>query len=497
MPILKQVRSTILDHHLFSKGETVVVGVSGGPDSLTLLHILRDLSKELGIELHVAHLNHKLRGASSDADASFVAGTARAWGLPATTKAQQVSEYSKEKHLSLEEAARIIRYKFLAEVARTVGARAVAVGHHGDDQVETILMHLLRGAGLAGLRGMTYLSPFPYVGEDDSAEAPTIQLVRPLLDVQRAEIEAYCRANGLLPQVDASNSDTHIFRNRLRIEVLPYLERINPNLRQVIRHGAHALSDDYDYLNGMAREAFSNVMIPEGGAAPAHNLARYVFDRERWRALPPSLQRGTLREAVKRLRRGLRNINWTHIEDARRVALEKGVGSEATLPTGLAVVVGYGEITIGETVKLPDIPLVHDSELRLKVGESRELPDSGWQVRVEESRNSGGSTQLGFIHRDTWTAEFDADKVRGSLSLRVRRPGERFEPKGLGGHHKSLHEYMIEEKIPRQVRDLLPILADDEKVLWVCGYRIDRRAKVNDRTERIITVGFLRLPVST
>lgn len=498
MSILKQVRSTILDHHIFSSGETVVVGVSGGPDSLTLLHVLRQLSLELAITLHVAHVNHKIRGENSDADAAFVSETAEAWGLPVSTKEVEVPEYAAERHLSLEEAARVLRYRFLAEVARKAGARAVAIGHNADDQVETVLMHLLRGAGLAGLRGMGYVSPYPYGDEEKPGDTSTIVLARPLLDVQRSEIEAYSRENGLEPRIDESNLDKSIFRNRLRLEVLPYLEQLNPNLRQVIRHSAHVLSDDYDYLNAMTLQAFSRVLIPERGETTAYHLARFVFDRERWRALPPSLQRSTLREAVKRLRRGLRNINWTHIEDARHVAIEKGAGSEAILPQGLTVIVGYDDITVGETVSMPNIPMVHGGGIRLKVGETHDLPDSGWQVKIEAfTRNDGAPEELVGTGRNPWRAEFDAHTIRGELALRTRRPGERFEPRGMGGHHKSVHEYMIEEKIPRQVRDLLPILADEEKLLWVCGYRTDRRAQVTSRTQKVISLEFFRLPDPT
>jgi tRNA(Ile)-lysidine synthase len=495
MPIADRVRTTIHDHHLISKGETVVVAVSGGPDSLTLLHLLLELGPERELNVHGAHLNHQLRGEASASDASFVAATARDLGVPATIEALPVAEFAREHHLSPEEAARIVRYRFLTQVAASSGAQVVAVGHNADDQVESIVMHMVRGAGLAGLRGMTYKSPIPdgdaFVGE---AGAP-VWLVRPLLEVGRADIEAYCRENGLNPRLDESNLDTTFFRNRIRREVIPFLEELNPNLREVLRRSARVLADDYDYLHAATQIAFAQVAIPEHGVIPASNLERFVLNLERWRGLPLSLQRATLREAVRRLRRGLRDIGWAHIEDARRVASEKGVGAEATLPQGLVLVVGYDDLIIGETMSLPDVPLLHTEMLELRVGATMDLPESEWRVRVEERRDFDAAEGRGEnrgADRHRWAAELDADKIRGWLVLRRRRPGERFEPRGLGGRHKSLHEFMIEEKIPRDIRDLLPILADEEKVLWVSGHRVDERANVTDQTNRGIGVEFFK-----
>ena len=495
MAIVQKVRTTILAHHLLPRGETVIVAVSGGPDSLALLHLLHSLSSELTSKLHVAHLNHQLRGAKSDADASFVGETATSMGLPATIEARNVAEYGRDHHLSPEEAARVIRYRFLAEVARTTGSRTIAVGHNADDQVETVIMHWLRGAGLAGMRGMTYKAHIPYAESHIRVNGSTLDLVRPLLDVERLEIESYCRESGLTPRFDETNLDTSFFRNRIRREVIPYLEQLNPNLREVVRHSASALADDYDYLHSVTGSAFDEIAVPEIGATLPADLARVVFDREKWQALPPSLQRATLREAIRRLRRGLRNINWAHIEDARRVGCEKGVGAEATLPQGLVLVVGYHDLTIGETVSFPNMPLLHADVLELQRGARLELPESGWQVRVEEEQSVVGMEkrrQFLDAKGNNWVATLDADRIRGRMRLRTRRSGERFEPLGLEGRHKSLHEFMIEEKIPRHVRDLLPILVDDEKILWVCGYRIDERVKVTEKTRRSLEVEFFK-----
>jgi tRNA(Ile)-lysidine synthase len=211
--LLDLVRRYAERYALWSDGEVVVVGVSGGPDSLCLLHLLRRLAPESHLTLHVAHLNHGLRGAAGEADAQAVAERAADWALPCTIGRADVPALAVESRTSLEEAAREARYAFLQAVARDRGARTIAVGHNADDQAETVLMHFLRGSGLAGLRGML---PRTALGERF--------LVRPLLDMPRSRIEAYCAASNLQPSRDLSNADTTIYRNRLRHELLPLLE---------------------------------------------------------------------------------------------------------------------------------------------------------------------------------------------------------------------------------------------------------------------------------
>ncbi len=486
MGILEQVRAAIAEHNLIARGDKVVVGVSGGPDSLTLLHILCALREELQIELHVAHLNHQLRGGDSDADAEFVARLAREWKLPRTIESRDVAAFAREQKLSIEEAARQARYAFLAEVARREDARVIAVAHHEDDQVETVLMHFLRGAGMAGLRGMRYESEFrdwrveiPVPNRQSQISAP--YLIRPLLDVTRAEIENYCKANSLTPRLDRSNLDTTFFRNRLRQEVLPYLEALNPNVREVILRTAHALADDYAFLQIKVQAAYVQVAHEENDAI--------VFKRDAWRALHPALQRGTLRAAVQQLRGDFRNIAWTHIEDARHTALEKGAGAKATLPRGLQLVVGYDEFTLGgekyfqRGAMLPDWPLLHADCIALTVPGVAELPESEWVVQTEiTSQKTEGA--------ERWTAPLDFEKCNGKFFLRRRLPGDRFQPAGLGGHTKSLQEFMIDEKIPRAVRARLPLLVVDDRIVWVCGFRVDERARVTPQTRQILSVVF-------
>ncbi len=474
MTLVNTLRDTIREHELLARGATVVVGVSGGADSLTLLHALKQLARETDWKLHVAHLNHQLRADASDADEQFVVWLAREWNLPIANARWDVRAYAEEAQLSIEQAARILRYRFLLSAAQQIRAQAIAVAHNADDQLETILLHFLRGAGLSGLRGMAYKTRLTTHDGDMMAD-----LVRPLLDVPRAEIDNYCIANHLEPRVDESNFDTTILRNRLRHNVIPYLETINPNLRAVVRHSALSLADDFAYIQQNVLGIFDRLARASDDA--------FVLDKKWFRALPANLQRGVLREAVSRLRR-LQNIGYQHIENARRVAAEKDAGAEATLPQGLLLVVGYDDVTIGEHLPLPDAPLLlHEETMALRAGDEIMLTDSDWGVRVTET-----GARKADAARGKWECWFDAEKMRGQLVLRARRAGERFAPRGMGGKHKSLHEFMIDEKIPRHLREYIPLLADDEKILWVVGYRASERARVTETTNHILRVEFFR-----
>ena len=476
MDVLSKVRETVNKYGLFRRGDGVVVGVSGGPDSLCLLHVLVRLQDEYRLRLHVAHLNHLIRGADADADAAFVAELAARWGLPATVEAIDVPAYAAEHRFSLEEAARRVRYQFLARVAQEVGAVSVAVGHNADDQVETIVMHWLRGSGLAGLRGMLPLSPL-------APDSP-LRLVRPLLEVTRSEIEAYCARHGLTPRFDRSNLDTTYFRNRLRLELIPYLETYNPDIRRILRRMALVLADDYDYLRGELLRIWPQVVKEE-------SLQAITFDLAAWRALHPSLRRATLREAIRRLRRALRNIDWIHIENAHRALMDKGTGTRVTLPQGLELRIGYHDFIIAPEGYIPlpeDIPLLFVESLPVSIPGLTPLPDSQWVLETRILRPEDLPSQWD-DNPDPWQAFLDHERTGSSLLLRRRLPGDRLRPLGLGGT-KKLNELMIDVKIPAVWRNLWPILASPQGIVWVPGVRIDERARITQDTRRVLWARF-------
>ncbi|RLC81124.1 MAG: hypothetical protein DRI61_04350, partial [Chloroflexi bacterium] len=345
-----------------------------------------------------------------------------------------------------------------------------------------VVMHWLRGSGLAGLRGMLPRTRLVVGGKEYD-----LWLVRPLLGVTRAEIEAYCREHGLQPRFDLSNLDTTYFRNLLRHELIPYLESFNPRFKELVRRSARLFADDYDFLHQQLEAVWPQVVESEEDEG-------IVFSLPRWRELHPSMQRAVLREAVRRMRRGLRDINWIHIEDARRALLTKGAGTKVTLPQGLLLTIGYGIFFIGEEGFTPqeDVPLLEGYELPLETPGVTKLPGTRWTVEVRILRRTELPSEWR-TNPDPWQAFLDKDKITGLLRLRTRLPGDRFHPLGLGGGRKTLHEFMIDAKIPQYLRDKWPLLVDDEKILWVAGWHISEKAKITRRTEAIIQVRFRKI----
>ena len=494
----RTVTTFIQREELLAAHHHVVVGVSGGPDSLCLLHLLCAQRDKLNIQVHVAHLNHLIRGADAEADAQFVSDQAAGWGVPCTVEARDVPAIARERGLAIEEAARRVRYAFLAHVACQVGARRIAVGHNADDQSETVLMHWLRGAGLAGLRGMlpaTRMDSLRLLGTDEppcsisTDQGRDLWLIRPLLETPRAQIEQYCRQHNLTPRFDRSNLDTTLYRNKLRHELLPYLERaFKPGLSEILRRSARVIRDDYDLLCTARDRAWTEIVRHSAPDA-------LVLDRERWQALHPSLQRATLRHAVQHLRRNLRDVNYVHIEAATGVARQGVVGAQATLPRGVMLTVGYTTLTVADSdhVPPPDFPALAAQEQGAAERIPLAIPGAtslGNQAVAKIQIVSHEALPAGWQHNaDPWRAYLDGDVLGQELYVRRRRAGDRFCPLGLGGKHKLVSELMVNLKIPAWWRDRVPLIVRaDDTVMWVCGWRIDDRAKVHDKTARVAII---------
>jgi tRNA(Ile)-lysidine synthase len=497
--VVDVVREYIQDEQLLEPGGTVVVGVSGGADSQCLLHVLHRLCTDFEWSLHVAHLNHSLRGAAADQDARAVKSLALQWGLPCTVGLVDVKKAKREQRLSLEEAARQARYDFLAGVARQVNATAVAVGHNADDQSETVLMHFLRGTGVAGLRGMLSATDLYMLGSkmDWSRDGdPAIRLVRPLLTVPRTDIEAYCEEHQLSPRFDTSNLDTTYFRNRLRHELFPVLETFNPNVKAALRRTASVVAADYELLGDVQAETWQRVVCEE-------NETSIKFDLVSWRELPLALRRETLRRAIFRLRPGLCDIAFVHIRQAIQVAADGGTGARAALPDGLELHVGYQRLEVCSMDAVPDPPpwplLWRRDPVPVVVPGATTLPAARrhagapqWRLEAEVWR---GDRDTITTNPDPWTAYVDADKLGSDLALRQRRPSDRFQPLGMGGDETKVAAFMVNAKIPRRWRGHLPLLVHNirgaEEIAWIAGWRIDERIKVTGDTRHVLRLRWL------
>ncbi len=320
--IARKLAGTVLEyihkHQLVPAQETVVVGVSGGPDSVCLLHLLWTLRENLQLRLHVAHLDHMMRGIESETDAAYVEDLAGQLGLPVTIERQDVDGYRKANRLTVEEAARDVRYEFLGRVAAGVGSSTVAVGHILQDQAETILMRFLRGAGALGLQGIQPAMVRRCEGRD-------VKVIRPLLEISRRDVERYNRSQGLIPREDPSNVSHSFLRNRVRHHLIPVLHEYNPRIEQALLRTAEALTADSAFLDEQASQLWETlVSLEEGTVSLSMDIRR----------LHVALQRRLLREAVKTILGDIQDVEWKHIEKMRSAfALPKG--KRISLPRGL------------------------------------------------------------------------------------------------------------------------------------------------------------------
>jgi len=461
----------IKQHGLVPAGEKVVVAVSGGADSVCLLHTLVCHREALGIELHLAHLNHQLRQAESDADAKYVSRLAHEMGVPATVECRDVAAYQRQTGCSLEEAAREVRYCFLDEVADAVHASRVAVGHTCDDHVETILMHLLRGSGTAGLRGLQPRSLLRY-----RKNRSPLEVVRPLLEVTRQETADYCRQHNLKPRTDSSNVSPDFLRNRIRLELLPLLRTYNPGIDDALLRLAATAGDDAAYIEAQASQAWNEVSEKEKGAI--HLDARLV-DK-----LPRPIQRQLFRMAIRAIKGNLKDIEAGHIE-AMVSFLAKPAGKLLCLPENLRLTTGYGRLVLSSDLSYP-VPLP-DLEKNCKLNVPGDIVFPGWRVRAEivEGKFHGGE--------DRFSASFDLRKAGTELMVRRRQPGDRLQPLGMG-QVKKLQDFMVDARIPRMWRDRVPLVCSPAQILWVVGWRIDDRVKVTEATEKTLSLTFERTP---
>lgn len=485
--LFQTVVAYLTDQRLLEPGATVVMGVSGGPDSVVLLHLLHRLAGAWDLRLHVAHLHHGLRGPDADADAEFVAALAAEWGLPCTVERADVPGVARREQLAVEETARRLRYAFLARVALQVGATRIAVAHHADDQAETVLMHLLRGAGPAGLRGMLPATPLGdyrllplAAGEGQELAVAGLLLIRPLLAVTRAEIEAYARAAGLAWRVDRSNLDTTFFRNRLRHEVLPALAQVTPGIAERFCHLAEVVRADYELLETLVERAWSDLLVERYPDA-------LVFDLAGFRAQPLSLRRALIRRAAYGLRRTLRDVDFVHVENAVTLAQRGVTGQQATLPRGLLLTVGYTTLTVATADALPRPPerpwLEPGTALEVAVPGVTALP-GGWVL--EATLPERWSWEEIVANADPFTAWTAVGAAGGVPMLRTRRPGDRFCPQGLGGAEVNLGDFLINVKVPRPWRDALPLLAVGDQVIWVVGVRLSETVLVRPESWSVV-----------
>lgn len=443
----------------------VVVAVSGGADSLALLHALTAVWPRE--QIVAAHLNHQMRPDAAD-DAAFVAATAAAWGVLCRLGTADVPDLARRSGQSPEAAGRTARYRFLAETARAEQASAVLTAHHADDQAETVLLHLLRGSGLNGLRGMLPVGLLP--------DAPDVRLLRPFLELTRADLHAYCREHDLQPRDDASNRDVRFLRNRVRQTALPALEQLNPRVREHLTALATIAAAETALLDAATDQAWERV-------TRSATAERIGWDLAAWRQLPTGLQRRLLWRAGQQLGAPGAGTAFRPLEAARLIALTGLTGSRADLPGGWFVQVGYAELWAAqsEARPLPAPQLTTATAVALPVPSRIALQD-GWALTAEWCTVDPAEAAA---NADPWRA-YLALPAAATLHVRPRAPGERMQPLGMHGHSTPLKKRLTARRIPAELRARWPIVATAEHIVWLVGCDVDHRVRVQPGVERVV-----------
>jgi tRNA(Ile)-lysidine synthase len=460
LPLLRKALGTIRDERLFRAGETVVVAVSGGADSVALLDLLAT-RRELGLRPVVAHLNHLLRGDESAGDEAFVRGLAKRYGVSAEIGAVDVQALSTSRRLSLEEAGREARYTFLREVAARHDARVIALAHHADDQAETLLMHLLRGAGGSGLAGMRPSSAGGH-------------LVRPLLACYRHEVEAYLLGRGLAWREDSSNRDLSFLRNRVRHELLPLLATYNPAVAERLVTTAAALAGDELLLTKVVEEAAGRCLIV---VSPDKVTASCAALRQELAGSRPRLYRYAL-AAVKG---DLRRIGSRHLQAIERLYQARRPAGVLHLPGGISVSRSYDLLAFaaGSPVQPTDgYELVVDGPGTYEI-------DSVGVLEVTAASPPGDWGQV-----PTTTAYVDLAAVPFPWLIRPLRPGDRFVPLGMSGSRK-VKAYYIDQKIPVADRRRIPLVFSGPTLFWLAGLRLAQQARLTPASRQVCRLSFV------
>lgn len=456
--VFPKVKKIIERYNMFSPGDRVLVGVSGGPDSVCLLHILNRCRKEMALSLHIVHINHGIRKRESKREEKFVSHLAGRMSLPITVKSLDVPSYARKKRLTIEEAARDMRYSVFEQLAGKLNAKKIALGHTASDQVETVLMHLLRGSGPQGLSG---IPPVRKLG--------STAIVRPLIEVNREEILNYLKKNNLTFCLDSSNRKTEYFRNKVRLKLLPLLRKnYNENIDGALLRLSEILKEENAYWERVVERVLGKVVSWEA--------EKILIDFKKFLRYNVIVQRRVL----YRLFGGI--VSLSQIEAIRNLAQKSSQGKRIYLGRRFSV-------------------RKEGNLLIFSSSPERRFKKFNYPLRVPgkneiEGLNLTLNTRIVDFYpvseKETNTAYFDVDKINfKKLLLRNRREGDRFRPFGLRGT-KKLSDFFIDRKIPRRLRDRVPLLVEGEDILWVVGIRRADKARITEDTKKILEVRVLR-----
>ena len=485
-PFLNSVMNCINKYRMIAEGDTVLIGVSGGIDSISLLYSLFFLKDDLKCSLVVAHVNHGLRGEQSDREAEFVKEIASELKLPCVAEKIDVLRYMAEKGLSKQAAARELRYAFFERAGRQYSANKIALGHTADDQAETVLMRMLRGSGAKGIAGIK-----PVRDE---------KIIRPLIEISRDEITEFVKEKGLKYAEDPSNLEPYYLRNKIRLELIPLIKKeYNPNIIETLREAAEIVGDEDEFLEGYCSKILSDISLSKGSSL-------IEIDTLKLKNFHIAIQRRIIRIALKMLKGDLLKISAVHVEEILN-SINKGFsGKSLNLPDGIQAIYEYDRLRFKiQDSRFKESPIKFDISLTIPGETILSKPKYKFVADIispEEFYRDSSVTpflqndNLKRCHSDPersegeeskYTAFFDMDKLKVELRVRNRINGDIFHPSGMKGS-KKLKEFFIDEKIPRRERDNIPLIVSGDIILWVVGKRVAEEGKVNKDTKRVLKI---------
>jgi tRNA(Ile)-lysidine synthase len=456
--LIEKVLHTITANNMIDLGDKVIVAVSGGPDSLSLLHILHKLKEDFNLTIYAAHVNHCLRGEESDKDEEYVEQFCREHHIEFFSRRVDINKLSKDMGLSTESAAREARYDFFKRLYEKLDADKIALAHNANDQAETVLMRIMRGTGMEGIIGIKAVRENIFI--------------RPLINIKRESIERYCEDNNLNPRIDKTNLENIYSRNKIRLELIPYIkENFNSDIVTALNRLADTMSIDNDFLEDIANEKFKSYC--------ERKEEKVIIDKKAFKEHEAVITR-ILRLALNQLKGNLYNVEKVHIYDL--INLQKcGTGKKITLPSNIVGYNNYENIelsiakTSGNNEKKTEYILNINNENYL---EAFNLRVSMRIVNREEKIDFKENPQVKY---------FDYDKIKGSILIRTRKNGDHFTPFGMKGS-KKLKDFFMDLKIPKEERDRIPLICFGENIAWIVGYRISENYKVDKTTKNILEI---------
>ncbi|AFS79364.1 tRNA(Ile)-lysidine synthase [Gottschalkia acidurici 9a] len=456
------VKNTIINHRLLDKDDNIVIGVSGGHDSMTLLYVLESLKAELNFSIHVAHINHGVRGSESDGDEDYVKNICKNLNVPFYSHKTNMDEYAKKHKLTSEEAGREIRYSFFRKSIKKLGGGKIAVAHNKNDQAETLIMRFIRGTGIDGLRGMEYKNG---------------DIIRPLLDIDRIYIEKYCDDNGIIPRIDKTNFQPIYGRNKVRLELIPYIQKtFNKGIIDTLSRTSTIMKNDSDFLQEYTEDRYREILEKE-------DKSKIHLNIEKLHSLHQSIKTRVIRYAIERIHGSIKGLEEKHIKDILNLVSSKITGKKINIINNIVVKISYNNLIIEKSEKVEDIRYNY----KLDVNSTINILELGSSIKSKVTSVSS----IKIDENNDFIKYFDYDKVKDNLYIRNRIDGDKFRPIGMKGN-KKLKDFFIDEKVPRDYRNTIPLVVDEEDILWIVGLRISENYKITSNTKNILVLEYIQ-----